>query len=56
MTVAGAVRARRRTPRQLAALKERLTRHPLFLGTLIDATGTTTAVVVAAEEDASSTT
>ena len=28
-----------------AALKDRLTRHPLFLGTLIDASGTTTAVV-----------
>ncbi len=30
----------------LSALKDRLTKHPLFLGTLIDSTGTTTAVVV----------
>ena len=44
MTVAGAVRAGA-TPEQLVALKDRLRRHPLFLGTLIDATGTTTAVV-----------
>ncbi len=46
MTVAGAVRAAAADPAALAALKDRLTRHPLFLGTLIDATGTTTAVVV----------
>ena len=47
MTVGGAVRCRRRaTPAALSALKDRLTKHPLFLGTLIDAGGTTTAVVV----------
>ena len=46
MTVAGAVRAAAATRPALATLKDRLTRHPLFLGTVIDATGTTTAVVV----------
>jgi predicted RND superfamily exporter protein len=46
MTVAGAVRAASGDPSALNALKDRLTRHPLFLGTLIDASGTTTAVVV----------
>jgi uncharacterized protein len=45
MTVAGAVRAAAKDPSALAKLKDRLTRHPLFLGTVIDATGTTTAVV-----------
>ena len=45
MTVAGAVRAASGEPSALAKLKDRLTRHPLFLGTVIDATGTTTAVV-----------
>jgi predicted RND superfamily exporter protein len=45
MTVAGAVRAAR-TPGQLAALKDRLTRHPLFLGTLINKAGAATAVIV----------
>ena len=45
MTVAGAVRAAAADPAALAKLKDRLTRHPLFLGTVIDATGTTTAVV-----------
>ena len=45
MTVAGAVRAAAGDASALARLKDRLTRHPLFLGTVIDATGTTTAVV-----------
>ena len=45
MTVAGAVRAAAADQKALAALKDRLTKHPLFLGTLIDATGTTTAVI-----------
>src|SRR5437870_5217487 len=45
MTVSGAVRASAADPAALAALKDRLERHPLFLGTLIDASGTTTAVV-----------
>jgi predicted RND superfamily exporter protein len=45
MTVGGAVRAAAADPAALAALKGRLTRHPLFLGTLIDGRGTTTAVV-----------
>ena len=44
MTVAGAVRAAT-TPGQLAALKDRLVSHPLFLGTLIDKAGTATAVI-----------
>ena len=38
-------RGRRRSGRW-SRLKDRLTRHPLFLGTVIDATGTTTSVVV----------
>jgi predicted RND superfamily exporter protein len=46
LTVAGAVRAAGTSPVALAALKNRLTRHPLFLGSLIDESGTTTAVVV----------
>ena len=33
-------------PAALAALKERMTRHPLFRGTVIDGSATTTAVVV----------
>jgi uncharacterized protein len=45
MTVASAVRAAAGDPSALSKLRERLTRHPLFLGTVIDATGTTTAVV-----------
>ena len=45
MTVSGAVRASSANPAALAALKDRLTKHPLFLGTLIDSRGTTTAVV-----------
>jgi len=46
MTVAGAVKAAGANRAALTALKDRLTRHPLFLGSLIDAAGTTTAVVV----------
>jgi predicted RND superfamily exporter protein len=46
MTVAGAVRAAGSDASALAALRNRLTHHPLFLGTLIDAGGTCTAVVV----------
>ena len=34
-----------RTPAQITALKDRLVRHPLFLGTLIDKAGSATAVV-----------
>jgi predicted RND superfamily exporter protein len=45
MTVAGAIRAAAADPSALAKIKDRLIRHPLFLGTVIDATGTTTAVV-----------
>ena len=44
MTVAGAVRTAT-TPAQITALKDRLVRHPLFLGTLIDKAGSATAVV-----------
>jgi predicted RND superfamily exporter protein len=46
MTIGGAVRATAGDPKALAALKARITRHPLFLGTLIDASGTTTSVIV----------
>jgi predicted RND superfamily exporter protein len=46
MTVAGAVRAAAGNTAALAALKDRLTKHRLFVGSLIDAAGTTTAVVV----------
>jgi predicted RND superfamily exporter protein len=45
MTIGGAVRGRASDTQALQALKDRLTRHPLFVGTLIDTTGTTTAVV-----------
>jgi uncharacterized protein len=45
MTVAGAVRAAGSQPSALAALKGRLTRHPLLRGTVIDARGVSTAVV-----------
>jgi predicted RND superfamily exporter protein len=45
MTVSGAVRASAADPQARTVLRDRLTRHPLFLGTLIDASGTTTAVV-----------
>jgi predicted RND superfamily exporter protein len=44
MSVGGAVRSA--DAATLASLKERLTSHPLFRGTVIDGTGTTTAVVV----------
>jgi hypothetical protein len=44
MTVAGAVRAAT-TPEQRKALKDRLVRHPLFLGTLINSAGSATAVI-----------
>jgi predicted RND superfamily exporter protein len=46
MTVNGAVKAAGTDQSALAALKDRLTHHPLFLGTLIDSSGTATAVVV----------
>jgi len=46
LTVAGSVRAARGEPRAIARLRNRLTSHPLFLGTVIDETGTATAVVV----------
>ncbi len=45
-TVAGAVRAAGSAPKAIARLKTRLTSHPLFLGTVIDESGTTTAVVL----------
>jgi predicted RND superfamily exporter protein len=45
-TVAGAVRAAGTNPKAIARLKNRLTSHPLFLGTVIDDSGTATAVVV----------
>jgi predicted RND superfamily exporter protein len=45
MTIAGAVRAAR-TPDQIAALKDRLTHHPLIVGTLIDKAAAATAVIV----------
>ncbi len=46
MTVSGAVRASAGDAATLKGLKDRLIQHPLFLGTLIDSSGTTTAVVV----------
>jgi predicted RND superfamily exporter protein len=48
LTIGGAVRSASAAKNQAAldALKERMTRHPLFQGTVIDASGTTTAVVV----------
>ncbi|MGO9918085.1 MAG: efflux RND transporter permease subunit [Isosphaeraceae bacterium] len=45
-TVAGAVRAAGSDPKAIARLKKRLTTHPLFLGTVIDESGTATAVVL----------
>ena len=45
MTVNGAVKAAGTDPAALAVLKDRLTKHPIFLGTLIDSSGTATAVV-----------
>lgn len=44
-SVGGAVRAAAGRPAALAKLRARLTTHPLFVGTLIDASGTTTALV-----------
>jgi len=44
-TIAGAVRSAAGDPKALAALKARLVAHPLFRGTLIDGSGTSTAVV-----------
>jgi predicted RND superfamily exporter protein len=44
LTVGGVVRAG--DAKAVAALRDRLTRHPLFEGTVIDARGATTAVVV----------
>ena len=46
LTVGAAVRAAKDDPAALAALKGRLTRHPLFRDTLIDGAAATTAVVV----------
>ncbi len=46
LSVGGAVRAAAADPKELATLRQRMTRHPLFLGTVIDASGTSTAVVV----------
>jgi len=45
-TVAGAVRAAGTDQKAIARLKRRLTTHPLFLGTVIDESGTATAVVL----------
>jgi predicted RND superfamily exporter protein len=45
MTVAGAIRSAAADAKATSALKDRLTRHPLLLGTMIDASGTTTAVI-----------
>lgn len=44
LTIGAAVRAA--SPELLVALRERIVTHPLFLGTLVDVRGTTTAVVV----------
>jgi predicted RND superfamily exporter protein len=45
MTVGGAVRAAAFDPVLVGKLKARVTGHPLFVGTVVDARGTTTAVV-----------
>ena len=45
MTVGGAIRSSGGDAAKRSALTDRLTRHPLFLGTLIDPRGTTTAIV-----------
>jgi predicted RND superfamily exporter protein len=45
MTIGGAVRAAADDPAALAELRKRMTSHPLFRGSVIDAKGTTTAVV-----------
>lgn len=46
LTVGGAVRAARGDTAVASALADRVTRHPLFRGTLVDATGQTASVVV----------
>jgi predicted RND superfamily exporter protein len=46
MTVGGAVRAAGTNRAVVDALRQRVTRHPLFLGTLVNDSGTTTSVVV----------
>ncbi|HEV3122183.1 MAG TPA: MMPL family transporter, partial [Isosphaeraceae bacterium] len=46
LTVAKKIRNPRTTPASLAELEHKLTTHPLFVGTLIDSRGTTTAVVL----------
>ncbi len=45
LTVGGAIRSIS-DPAAIQALKDRVTAHPLFQGTVVDATGSTTAVVV----------
>ncbi|MBX6312764.1 MAG: MMPL family transporter [Isosphaeraceae bacterium] len=42
----GAIRAAKDRPQELAEIKAKATRHPLFRGTVLNASGTTTAVVV----------
>jgi uncharacterized protein len=48
MTVGGAVRgaSRAKEAAALEGLRARVVKHPLFVGTLVDASGTTTAIVV----------
>jgi uncharacterized protein len=46
MTIGGAIRAAGADAAAVAELKERMTHHPLFVGTVIDPSGMTTAVVV----------
>jgi predicted RND superfamily exporter protein len=46
MTVGGAMRSSSGKPTALSDLKAHVVRHPLFLGTVVDGTGLTTAVVV----------
>jgi predicted RND superfamily exporter protein len=46
VTVGRKIRSARATPESLDELKQKLTTHPLYLGTVIDTRGTTTAVVL----------
>ena len=46
LTVGGSIRSSAATPESIAAIKERVIRHPLFQGTVVDAKGLTTAIVV----------
>ena len=46
LTVGGSIRSSAATPESIAAIKQRVIAHPLFQGTVVDAKGLTTAIVV----------